>query len=49
MPSNSSNRKFPRVIIIGAGFGGIEVAKKLKIRKLKVWCLTEITFILFNH
>ncbi|WP_312482278.1 FAD-dependent oxidoreductase, partial [Sphingobacterium multivorum] len=44
MPSNSSNRKFPRVIIIGAGFGGIEVAKKLKNKEVEVLLLDRNNF-----
>ncbi|WP_341831433.1 NAD(P)/FAD-dependent oxidoreductase [Sphingobacterium thalpophilum] len=48
MPSNSSNRKFPRVIIIGAGFGGIEVAKKLKNKEVEVLLLDRNNFHTFQ-
>lgn len=32
----SNNSKFPRVIIIGGGFGGIQLAKKLKDKEVEV-------------
>ena len=48
MPSNSSNKKFPRVIIIGAGFGGIEVAKKLKNKEVEVLLLDRNNFHTFQ-
>jgi len=33
---NRSERNFPRVIIIGAGFGGVEVARQLKNKEVEV-------------
>lgn len=33
---NRSERNFPRVIVIGAGFGGVEVARQLKNKELEV-------------
>src|SRR5690606_11503528 len=31
-----SERSFPRIIIIGGGFGGVEVARKLKDKEVEV-------------
>src|SRR5690606_1197499 len=36
MNTQYSNHKFPRVVIIGGGFGGIEVAKALKNKEVEV-------------
>ena len=33
---NRSERNFPRVIVIGAGFGGVEVARQLKNKEVEV-------------
>lgn len=33
---NRSERNFPRVIIIGAGFGGVELARQLKNKEVEV-------------
>jgi len=33
---NRSERNFPRVIVIGAGFGGVEVARRLKNKEVEV-------------
>lgn len=33
---NRSERNFPRVIIIGAGFGGVETARQLKDKEVEV-------------
>lgn len=48
MLSNRSDRKFPKVIIIGAGFGGIEVAKKLKNKEVEVLLLDRNNFHTFQ-
>ena len=48
MLSNRSDRKFPRVVIIGAGFGGIEVAKKLKNKEVEVLLLDRNNFHTFQ-
>ncbi|PPL02108.1 NAD(P)/FAD-dependent oxidoreductase [Parapedobacter indicus] len=39
MNTQYSNHKFPRVVIIGGGFGGIEVAKALKNKEVEVMLL----------
>ncbi|RQP16240.1 NAD(P)/FAD-dependent oxidoreductase [Parapedobacter defluvii] len=39
MNTKYSNPKFPRVVIIGGGFGGIEVAKALKNKEVEVMLL----------
>lgn len=39
MNTKYSNHKFPRVVIIGGGFGGIEVAKALKNKEVEVMLL----------
>ncbi|WP_099365347.1 NAD(P)/FAD-dependent oxidoreductase [Sphingobacterium sp. 1.A.4] len=33
---NRSERNFPRVVVIGAGFGGVEVARRLKNKEVEV-------------
>ncbi|MCS3556095.1 MULTISPECIES: NAD(P)/FAD-dependent oxidoreductase [Sphingobacterium] len=48
MLSNRSDRKFPKVVIIGAGFGGIEVAKKLKNKEVEVLLLDRNNFHTFQ-
>ncbi|MBK1440483.1 NAD(P)/FAD-dependent oxidoreductase [Parapedobacter sp. ISTM3] len=39
MKTQHTDSKFPRVVIIGGGFGGIEVAKKLKNKEVEVLLL----------
>lgn len=39
MTTQHSGRKFPRIVIIGGGFGGIEVAKGLKNKEVEVMLL----------
>ncbi|UIR54547.1 NAD(P)/FAD-dependent oxidoreductase [Sphingobacterium sp. SRCM116780] len=48
MLSNRSDTKFPKVVIIGAGFGGIEVAKKLKNKDVEVLLLDRNNFHTFQ-
>jgi len=45
---NRSERSFPRVIIIGGGFGGVEVARKLKDKEVEVVMIDRNNFTLFN-
>ncbi|MBP3943875.1 NAD(P)/FAD-dependent oxidoreductase [Sphingobacteriaceae bacterium WQ 2009] len=48
MLSNRTDRKFPRVIIIGGGFGGIEVAKNLKDKEVEVLLLDRNNYHTFQ-
>ncbi|SEM16210.1 NADH dehydrogenase [bacterium A37T11] len=42
------NKKFPKVVIIGGGFGGIEVAKKLKDKEVDVLLLDRNNYHTFQ-
>lgn len=45
---NRSERSFPRVIIIGGGFGGVEVARKLKDKEVEVVMIDRNNFHTFQ-
>ncbi|MFZ4860627.1 NAD(P)/FAD-dependent oxidoreductase [Sphingobacterium sp. Mn56C] len=45
---NRSERSFPRVIIIGGGFGGVEVARKLKDKEVEVLMIDRNNFHTFQ-
>lgn len=45
---NRSERSFPRVIIIGGGFGGIEIAKRLKDKEVEVLLIDRNNFHTFQ-
>ncbi len=45
---NRSERKFPRVIVIGGGFGGIEVARRLKDKEVEVLLIDRNNFHTFQ-
>ena len=45
---NRSERSFPRVIIIGGGFGGVEVARKLKDKEVEVLLIDRNNFHTFQ-
>lgn len=45
---NRSERSFPRVIVIGGGFGGVEVARKLKDKELEVVMIDRNNFHTFQ-
>src|SRR5690606_8010032 len=45
---NRSERNFPRVIIIGAGFGGVEVARQLKNKEVEVLLIDRNNFHTFQ-
>lgn len=44
----NSNSKFPKVIIIGGGFGGIQLAKKLKNKEMEVLMLDRHNYHTFQ-
>ncbi|MCA5006483.1 NAD(P)/FAD-dependent oxidoreductase [Sphingobacterium bovistauri] len=45
---NRSERSFPRVIIIGGGFGGVEIARKLKDKEVEVLLIDRNNFHTFQ-
>ena len=45
---NRSERSFPRVIIIGGGFGGVEVARRLKDKEVEVLLIDRDNFHTFQ-
>ena len=45
---NRSERSFPRIIIIGGGFGGVEVARKLKDKEVEVLLIDRNNFHTFQ-
>ncbi|WP_164112723.1 MULTISPECIES: NAD(P)/FAD-dependent oxidoreductase [Sphingobacterium] len=45
---NRTERSFPRVIIIGGGFGGVEVARKLKDKEVEVVLIDRNNFHVFQ-
>lgn len=45
---NRSERSFPRVVIIGGGFGGIEIAKRLKDKEVEVLLIDRNNFHTFQ-
>lgn len=45
---NRTERSFPRVIIIGGGFGGVEVARKLKDKEVEVVLIDRNNFHTFQ-
>lgn len=45
---NRSERKFPRVVIIGGGFGGIEVARHLRNKEVEVLLIDRNNFHVFQ-
>lgn len=45
---NRSERSFPRVVIIGGGFGGVEVARKLKDKEVEVVMIDRNNFHTFQ-
>lgn len=45
---NRSERSFPRVVIIGGGFGGVEVARKLKDKEVEVLLIDRNNFHTFQ-
>src|SRR6476661_10654532 len=45
---NSKNTGFPRVIIIGGGFGGIQLAKKLKDKEVQILMLDRHNYHTFQ-
>src|SRR5690606_2673057 len=45
---NRSERSFPRVIVIGGGFGGVEVAKHLKDKEVEVLLIDRNNFHTFQ-
>src|SRR5690606_716251 len=45
---NRSERSFPRVIVIGGGFGGVEVARKLKDKDVEVLLIDRNNFHTFQ-
>jgi len=45
---NRSERSFPRVVIIGGGFGGIEIAKHLKDKEVEVLLIDKNNFHTFQ-
>ncbi|MFD2598595.1 NAD(P)/FAD-dependent oxidoreductase [Sphingobacterium corticis] len=45
---NRSERKFPRVVIIGGGFGGIEVARHLRDKEVEVLLIDRNNFHVFQ-
>lgn len=48
MSMNRSERNFPRVVIIGGGFGGVEVAKHLKDKEVEVFLIDRNNFHTFQ-
>ncbi len=48
MAPNTGKNRFPRVVIIGGGFGGIEVAKKLKNKEVDVLLLDRNNYHTFQ-
>lgn len=48
MNPNTGENRFPRVVIIGGGFGGIEVAKKLKDKEVEVLLLDRNNYHTFQ-
>lgn len=45
---NRSERSFPRVIVIGGGFGGVEIARKLKDKEVEVVMIDRNNFHTFQ-
>ncbi len=48
MISTTSSTKFPKVVIVGGGFGGIELAKKLKNKEVEVLMLDRHNYHTFQ-
>lgn len=48
MPLNIPNHKYPRVIVVGGGFGGLEVARKLARGKFQVVLIDRNNFNAFQ-
>lgn len=48
MSANRSERSFPRVIVIGGGFAGVEVARKLKDKEVEVLLIDRNNFHTFQ-
>ena len=48
MESNNSSVNFPKVIIVGGGFGGIQLAKKLKNKEVQVLMLDRHNYHTFQ-
>ncbi len=48
MVQHSTNSKFPKIVIIGGGFGGIELAKKLRDKEVQVLLLDRHNYHTFQ-
>lgn len=46
--TNTNNNTFPKIVIIGGGFGGIELAKKLKNKEVRVLMLDRHNYHTFQ-